>query len=65
MGAGRGADPRIFAPRLRAIFAALEERFPTAPGTPQTVYLAIVEKDSSVVYYVLKDGIVSPLEVPE
>ncbi|GAA5973170.1 hypothetical protein JCM11641_006304 [Rhodosporidiobolus odoratus] len=32
---------------------------------PTTIYLAIVEKDSSIVYYVLRDGIVSPKEVPE
>ncbi|GAA5946389.1 hypothetical protein JCM3765_000223 [Sporobolomyces pararoseus] len=30
-----------------------------------TIYLAIVEKDSSIVYYVLRQGIVSPKEVPE
>ncbi|GAA5864204.1 hypothetical protein JCM8547_001291 [Rhodosporidiobolus lusitaniae] len=30
-----------------------------------TIYLAIVEKDSSIVYYVLRKGIVSPKEVPE
>ncbi|GAA5891464.1 hypothetical protein JCM6882_004478 [Rhodosporidiobolus microsporus] len=30
-----------------------------------TVYLSIVEKDSSIVYYVLRKGIVSPKEVPE
>ncbi|KAM0750677.1 hypothetical protein T439DRAFT_325735 [Meredithblackwellia eburnea MCA 4105] len=29
------------------------------------IYIGIVEKDSSVVYYVLKKGIVSPSEVPE
>ncbi|GAA6009308.1 hypothetical protein JCM11491_004268 [Sporobolomyces phaffii] len=34
------------------------------PSSP-TVYLAIVEKDSSIVYYVLRQGIVSPKEVPE
>ncbi|KAL8287447.1 hypothetical protein RQP46_003305 [Phenoliferia psychrophenolica] len=51
--------------KLRAVFVALETRFPTLAPAVQTVYLAIVEKDSSVVYYVLKDGIVSPLEVPE
>ncbi|GAA5825769.1 hypothetical protein JCM5353_001419 [Sporobolomyces roseus] len=33
-------------------------------GTP-TIYLSIVEKDSSIVYYVLRKGIVSPKEVPE
>ncbi|GAA6041479.1 hypothetical protein JCM8097_001896 [Rhodosporidiobolus ruineniae] len=32
---------------------------------PTTIYLAIVEKDSSIVYYVLRNGIVSPKEVPE
>ncbi|ORY86747.1 tRNA intron endonuclease [Leucosporidium creatinivorum] len=30
-----------------------------------TIYLSIVEKDSSVVYYVLRRGVVSPKEVPE
>ncbi|GAA5869154.1 hypothetical protein JCM16303_000376 [Sporobolomyces ruberrimus] len=34
-------------------------------STSPTIYLAIVEKDSSIVYYVLKQGIVSPKEVPE
>ncbi|GAA5933824.1 uncharacterized protein JCM15063_000479 [Sporobolomyces koalae] len=37
---------------------------PREQSTP-TIYLAIVEKDSSIVYYVLKQGIVSPKEVPE
>lgn len=35
------------------------------PVSSPTIYLAIVEKDSSIVYYVLKQGIVSPKEVPE
>ncbi|GAA6061418.1 hypothetical protein JCM10212_004476 [Sporobolomyces blumeae] len=37
------------------------------PSTEQstTIYLAIVERDSSIVYYVLRQGIVSPKEVPE
>ncbi|KDE05713.1 hypothetical protein MVLG_03947 [Microbotryum lychnidis-dioicae p1A1 Lamole] len=30
-----------------------------------TIYLAIAERDSSIVYYVLRHGIVSPKEVPE
>ncbi|GAA5997187.1 hypothetical protein JCM5350_000103 [Sporobolomyces pararoseus] len=36
----------------------------SASSSP-TIYLAIVEKDSSIVYYVLRQGIVSPKEVPE
>ncbi|BGP19100.1 hypothetical protein JCM10213_006634 [Rhodosporidiobolus nylandii] len=32
---------------------------------PTTVYLSMVEKDASIVYYVLRKGIVSPKEVPE
>lgn len=38
---------------------------PPASTEPPTVYLAIVEKDGSIVYYVLRQGIVSPKEVPE
>ncbi|GAA5825868.1 hypothetical protein JCM11251_000035 [Rhodosporidiobolus azoricus] len=43
---------------------------PTGPSKTDdadttTVYLGIVEKDSSIVYYVLRKGIVSPKEVPE
>ncbi|GAA5985165.1 hypothetical protein JCM10908_002552 [Rhodotorula pacifica] len=34
-------------------------------ATTTTIYLAMVEKDSSIVYYVLRNGIVSPKEVPE
>jgi hypothetical protein len=38
----------------------------TSPsGHAATLLLAIAEKDSTVVYYVLRDGIVSPKEVPE
>ncbi|GAA5909752.1 Sen15p [Sporobolomyces salmoneus] len=37
----------------------------TDSSSSPTIYLAIVEKDSSIVYYVLKQGIVSPKEVPE
>jgi tRNA-splicing endonuclease subunit Sen15 len=29
------------------------------------MYLSMIEKDSSIVYYVLRQGIVSPKEVPE
>ncbi|GAA5919366.1 hypothetical protein JCM5296_002276 [Sporobolomyces johnsonii] len=39
--------------------------YPPAPTEPPTIYLAIVEKDGSIVYYVLRQGIVSPKEVPE
>ncbi|GAA6007125.1 hypothetical protein JCM10207_001518 [Rhodosporidiobolus poonsookiae] len=43
---------------------------PLPPSTkseddPTTVYLAMVEKDASIVYYVLRKGIISPKEVPE
>lgn len=38
---------------------------PAAPSTTTTIYLAMIEKDSSIVYYVLRNGIVSPKEVPE
>lgn len=37
----------------------------SSPSAPTTIYLAMIEKDSSIVYYVLRDGIVSPKEVPE
>ncbi|BGP42542.1 hypothetical protein JCM10449v2_006554 [Rhodotorula kratochvilovae] len=48
----------------------------TAPDSPEptagtegadspTIYLAMIEKDGSIVYYVLRQGIVSPKEVPE
>ncbi|POY76363.1 hypothetical protein BMF94_0560 [Rhodotorula taiwanensis] len=44
-----------------------ESSDPTSAATPTTttVYLAMVEKDSSIVYYVLRNGVVSPKEVPE
>ncbi|BGO94306.1 hypothetical protein NBRC10512_002756 [Rhodotorula toruloides] len=35
------------------------------PEHPTTIYLSMIEKDSSIVYYVLRQGIVSPKEVPE
>ncbi|KAG0660932.1 hypothetical protein C6P46_004205 [Rhodotorula mucilaginosa] len=38
---------------------------PAAPSTTTTIFLAMIEKDSSIVYYVLRNGIVSPKEVPE
>ncbi|TNY22827.1 hypothetical protein DMC30DRAFT_444883 [Rhodotorula diobovata] len=44
-----------------AAAAAPSDAAPEAP----TIYLAMVEKDSSIVYYVLRQGIVSPKEVPE
>ncbi|GAA5912739.1 hypothetical protein JCM8208_004056 [Rhodotorula glutinis] len=37
---------------------------PSPTSTP-TIYLAMIEKDASIVYYVLRQGIVSPKEVPE
>ncbi|KAK4700701.1 hypothetical protein P7C70_g5546, partial [Phenoliferia sp. Uapishka_3] len=49
--------------QLSQLFSALGSEF--GVDGPHTVYLGIVEKDSSVVYYVLREGIVSPLEVPE
>ncbi|GAA5946029.1 hypothetical protein JCM3775_002673 [Rhodotorula graminis] len=36
-----------------------------APPDSPTIYLAMIEKDASIVYYVLRQGIVSPKEVPE
>ncbi|GAA5852737.1 hypothetical protein JCM9279_003951 [Rhodotorula babjevae] len=36
-----------------------------APTSTPTIYLAMIEKDASIVYYVLRQGIVSPKEVPE
>lgn len=36
-----------------------------SPANVPTVYLAMVEKDSSVVYYVLREGILSPKELPD
>ncbi|GAA6058255.1 hypothetical protein JCM3770_006082 [Rhodotorula araucariae] len=42
------------------------EPTPAAEGTDgPTIYLAMIEKDGSIVYYVLRQGIVSPKEVPE
>lgn len=63
----RALTPHTHTSRLSAIFAALTdlELLPADLDAPRTLYLGIVEKDSSVVYYVLKGGIVSPLEVPE
>ncbi|OAV94651.1 hypothetical protein PTTG_05146 [Puccinia triticina 1-1 BBBD Race 1] len=47
-------------------FQTLSEIFPSIGlGAGSKVLLAIVSSDSSIVYYELSEGIVSPKEVPE
>ncbi|GJN93497.1 hypothetical protein Rhopal_006554-T1 [Rhodotorula paludigena] len=55
------ADPSAPAPSPAPAQAATPVQDANAP----MIYLAVVEKDASIVYYVLRDGIVSPKEVPE
>jgi len=45
--------------------AAAPPADPPTPTSTPTIYLAMIEKDASIVYYVLRQGIVSPKEVPE
>lgn len=55
---------RIVARRLNDIFSSLTRYTNSMEApTPSTIFLAITERDSSCVYYVLNNGIVSPKEV--
>ncbi|SCV70249.1 BQ2448_1643 [Microbotryum intermedium] len=64
-------NPRLHLNSLANVFKALDElpseQTPSTSSPTETpaIYLAIAERDSSIVYYVLKEGIVSPKEVPE
>ncbi|GAA5953617.1 hypothetical protein JCM8115_004105 [Rhodotorula mucilaginosa] len=56
--------PKAAAPSEPSAASAFTDS-PAAPSTTTTIFLAMIEKDSSIVYYVLRNGIVSPKEVPE
>ncbi|KAI1176331.1 tRNA-splicing endonuclease subunit Sen15 [Nemania sp. FL0916] len=43
-----------------AVFDSLPSQLSTQPGRPKKIVLAMIHDDSTIVYYILHDGIVKP-----